>query len=69
MGCVGSEWIRGLGLGFTNHVGTGRVWELCLCLGCGGVGFVGEEWLAGLGQGLGNLWCYNCVCFESGLFV
>ena len=30
--------MRGLGLGFTNHVGTGSVFDVCLCLGCGGVG-------------------------------
>ena len=37
-GSVGGEkdeWIRGLGLGFTNPVGTGGVFKLCL--GCGGV--------------------------------
>ena len=31
----GGEWIRGLGLGFTNPVGTGGVLDVCLCLGCG----------------------------------
>ena len=36
-----NEWIRGLGLGFTNHVGTGGVLNVLLCLGCGGVGGVG----------------------------
>ena len=40
----GSEWIRGLGLGFTNPVGTGEVLDVCLCLGCGGVGGLGGEW-------------------------
>ena len=30
------EWMRGLGLGFTNPVGTGGVWDVCLCFGwCG----------------------------------
>ena len=38
----GGEWIRGLGLGFTNPVGTERVLDVCLCFGCGGVGGVGE---------------------------
>ena len=28
--------VSGLGLGFTNPVGTGGVWDVCL--GCGGVG-------------------------------
>ena len=31
-------WIRGLGLGFTNVVGTGGVLDVCLCLEFGGVG-------------------------------
>ena len=31
----GGEWMRGLGLGLTNPVGTGGVSDLCLC--CGGV--------------------------------
>ena len=34
----GGEWIRGLGLGFTNPVGTWGVLDVCLCLGCGSVG-------------------------------
>ena len=40
-GGVGDEWMRGLGLGFTNPVGTGEVLDVCLCFGCGGVGGVG----------------------------
>ena len=36
----GGEWMRGLGLGFTNPVGTGGVLDVCLYLGCGGVGSV-----------------------------
>ena len=28
---------KGLSLGFTNHVGTGGVFDACPCLGCGGV--------------------------------
>ena len=35
------EWMKGLGLGFTNPVGTGRVLDGCKCLGCGGIGGVG----------------------------
>ena len=27
------EWMRGLGLGFTNPVGTGEVLDVCLCFG------------------------------------
>ena len=45
----GGEWMRGLGLGFTNPVGTGEVLNVCLCFGCRGVG---GEWVGGLDQGL-----------------
>ena len=31
----GAEWMRRLGLGFTNPVGTGGVSDVCLCFGCG----------------------------------
>ena len=47
----GGEWMRELGLGFTNHVGTGGVLDMCLCFGCGGVGGIGEECVGGLDQG------------------
>ena len=42
-GLRGGEWIRGLGLGFTNPVGTWGVLDVCLCFGwgCGRVGGVG----------------------------
>ena len=30
-GSVGGEWVTGLGLGFTNPIGTGNVWDMCLC--------------------------------------
>ena len=43
---IGGKWMRGLGLGFTNPVGTGGVLDMCLCFGCG------EEWRGGLDQGL-----------------
>ena len=46
-GWRGGEWMRELGLGFTNPVRTGGV--LDVCLGCGGVG---GEWVGGLDQGL-----------------
>ena len=53
------EWMRELGLGFTNPLGTGGVLDMCLCFGCGGVG-------RGLGQGLGVVgWCYVCVSLDS----
>ena len=37
-GGVDGEWMRGLGLGFTNPVKTGGVLDVNLCFGCGGVG-------------------------------
>ena len=37
----GGDWMRGLGLGFTNPVVTGEVLDGCLYFGCGGVGGVG----------------------------
>ena len=43
VGGEGGEWMRGLGLGFTNIVGTGGVLDVCLCFGCCGVGGVGGE--------------------------
>ena len=48
--------MRGLGLGFTNPLGTGGVLDVCLYLGCGGVGGVGEKWIGGLDPGLEG-WC------------
>ena len=30
-GTLSSEWMRGLGLGFTNPVGTGQWWT-CVCV-------------------------------------
>ena len=36
VGGEGAEWMRELGLGFTNPLGTGGV--LDMCFGCGGVG-------------------------------
>ena len=51
VGEKGGEWMRELGLGFTNPVGTGGVLDMCLCFGCGGVGGIGGEWVGGLDQG------------------
>ena len=39
----GGEWMRGLGLGFTNPVGTGEALDVCLYFGCGSVGGVDGE--------------------------
>ena len=47
MGGEGGQWMRGLGLSFTNHVGSWGV--LDVCLDCGGVG---GKWVGGLDQGL-----------------
>ena len=70
VGGEGGEWMRELGLGFTNPLGTG-----------GGVGHVSVFWLRwcgwcrwrvgrGLGQGSGAVgWCYVCVRCESGFSV
>ena len=41
----GGEWMRELGLGFTNPVGTGGLLDMCACFGCGGVDGVGGEWV------------------------
>ena len=64
VGVVEGEWVRGYGLGFTNPVGTG-----CLC--CVGVGGVMVRVGGWRGQGFGGwvVWCYVCVCCESGFFV
>ena len=59
-GCVcvwlGAAWVEkgvsGLGLDFTNPVGTYGVLDMCLCFGCGCVGGVGGKWVGGLDQGL-----------------
>ena len=65
-GSVGDVGVRRLCLGFTNPVGSGWVWDVCLCLDCGGVEGVG----CWLGPGSGRVMlCYVCVCCESGLFV
>ena len=56
---AGGKWMRGLGLGFTNPVGTGGVCDVCLCMGFGCVGGVG------LDPGLEG-WCYVWVCCEFG---
>ena len=41
-----ARWeVRGFGLGFSNPVGTGGVWDMCLC--CDGMGDVGGSgWTA-----------------------
>ena len=63
------EWIRGSGLGFTNHVRTGRVLDVCLCFGCGGVGGVSGNWVGAWTRVWRGGWCYVCVSCESGFSV
>ena len=46
--CLARGGVEGMGVGFTNPVGTGGVWNVCLC--CGGV----WEWVGGLVQSLGG---------------
>ena len=56
--------MRGLSLSVTNPVGTGRVLDACMCLGCGcvvGVDGVGGEWVCGLDQGLEERGCVMSV--------
>ena len=48
-GWRGGELMRLFDLAFPNPVGTGGVFEVCLCLGCGGVG---GEWVGGMDQDL-----------------
>ena len=64
--------MRGLGLGFTNPVGTREVLDVCLCFLCGGVGVGGCSWGVGKGHGPGSGgvgWCYVCMSCESGFYV
>ena len=56
VGGEGGEWMRELGLCFTNPVGTGGVLDMGLCFGCGCVGGVGGDWVGGLDQGR-ERWC------------
>ena len=65
VGGQGGEWMRGLGLGCTNLVGTWGVLDVCLRFGCVGVG---GECVWGLDQGV-EWWCYVCVRCESGFSV
>ena len=57
-GWRGGEWMRELGLGLTNPVGTGGVLDVCLCFGCGGVG---GEW-EGAWTRVGGGGVVLCMC-------
>ena len=59
-GMFGGEMI---GISFSNPVGTWRVWDVCLCLGCGGVG--GGWRVSGLVHGIGEWCCAMSVCVVS----
>ena len=39
-----------IGFGLFNLVGTGRVLDVYLCLGCDALGGVSREWVGGLDQ-------------------
>ena len=58
VGGEGCEWMRELGLGFTNPVWTGGVLDVCLCFSCGGVC---GEWVGGLGPGSGAVGCESAL--------
>ena len=45
VGGEGGECMRGLDLGFTNPVGSGKILNVYLCFGCAGVYVVGGEWV------------------------
>ena len=64
VGGVVDEWVRGLGLGFTNPGGTGRKWDMCLCFDVGGVGGVG----GGVGSWLAT-WARVCEGGVKSVFV
>ena len=51
VGGEGGEWMRELGLVFTNPVGTGGVLDMCLVFWLRWCGGVGGEWVGGLDKG------------------
>ena len=57
-GWRGGECMRGLGLGFSNPVRTWGVLDMCLWLGCGGVGV---EWV-GDGTRVWKVGVVLCLC-------
>ena len=67
-GGEGGEWIKRLGLDFTNPVETWGMWDLCLGLGvCSVDGELDWVWVE---PEFGRLWwCFVCVSYEPGIFV
>ena len=63
VGGEGGEWMRGLGLGFTNPVKTRGVFDVCLDFG--GVSGVCGEWVWGLDQGLEGWGDVMSMCVVS----
>ena len=61
VGGEGGEWMREMGLSFTNPLGTGGVLDMCLCFGCGGVSGVGGEWV-GAWTRVGSGGVVLCLC-------
>ena len=57
VGGEGGEWMRGLGLGFTNPVETGGVFDVCLCLSQNN----GKSGVGGGGAGMFDTIC-TVVC-------
>ena len=60
VGGVGGEWVRGLGLGFTNSGGTWGKWDVCFR--SGGVGSVGGRVDERLGSGSRMGGVVLCLC-------
>ena len=60
-GRCGWRRLRGLGLNYTNPVGTEGVLDMCLCFGCGGVSGICGEWVGGFDQCL-ERWVVLCLC-------
>ena len=68
VGGEGGEWMRGMGLGFTNPVGTCGVLDVSLCFGAVVlVGWVVIGWgvVRRLGPGFGGWGCVMFVCVVS----
>ena len=70
VGGEGVEWMRELGLCFTNPLGTWGVLDMCLVFWLQWCGWCRWGVGRGLGQGSGAVeWCYACVRCESGFSV